>query len=356
MAKATLLQLAHTAKGDELILGWMASRKLDGMRCFWDGGISRGLPKAAVPWANTTTDDRYVKEPYASGLWTRYGHVILAPDWFLNLLPVGTMLDGEIGCGRGTFQDTTSIVKSLTQDERWDRVCYRVFDSLTPGTVLQERLIEDDPRNYHVFIRNADKWAIDRGATVYNNLTFEVEYKVLSDMYPTVDGWGDTSLPIALVQQHKLSYDYDKAWATLRRMMEEEVALGGEGMMVRHPTARYETERSHYILKCKPEQDMEGTVIGYVTGKNGKDGKLLGMMGSLVIQLDDGKTVKCSGFTNPERSLTPDQRSTAYIMPGIQFDGGTPVFPKGTRVTFTYRELSRDGIPKEPRYKRKDVR
>lgn len=356
MAKATLLQLAHTAKGDELICGWMLSRKLDGMRCFWDGGITTGLPKAQVPWANTSKDDRYIETQHATGLWSRYGHVIHAPAWFTDRLPHGIMLDGEIGCGRGTFQETTSIVKSLTKDDRWQKVCYRIFDLLSPNIVMQERLIEDDPRNYHVFIRNVDTWAVERGAKHIPNLTFATEYAQLTELFPIADGWGDTMLPIAVLEQHRLPTDCGRAWSIARQFMDEEVALGGEGVMVRHPTARYETERSHYILKCKPEQDMEGTVIGFVTGKNGKDGKLLGMMGSLVLQLDDGKTVKCAGFTNPERSLTPDQRSTAYIMPGIQFDGGTPVFPKGTRITFTYRELSRDGIPKEPRYKRKDDR
>ena len=26
------------------IAGWFVSEKLDGMRCLWDGGITRGLP------------------------------------------------------------------------------------------------------------------------------------------------------------------------------------------------------------------------------------------------------------------------------------------------------------------------
>jgi ATP-dependent DNA ligase len=41
MAKREFLMLAHKHEGQN-ILGWLYSEKLDGMRCFWDGGITRG--------------------------------------------------------------------------------------------------------------------------------------------------------------------------------------------------------------------------------------------------------------------------------------------------------------------------
>ena len=31
--------------------GYFLSEKLDGQRCFWDGGITRGMRTVDVPWA-----------------------------------------------------------------------------------------------------------------------------------------------------------------------------------------------------------------------------------------------------------------------------------------------------------------
>jgi len=80
--------------------GWFVSTKYDGQRCIWDGGASRGIPKIEVPWANNKKDERYLERPIATGLWSRYGNVIHAPDWFLDGLPTGMLLDGELWSGR----------------------------------------------------------------------------------------------------------------------------------------------------------------------------------------------------------------------------------------------------------------
>ena len=34
------------------VAGWFISEKLDGTRCFWDGGMSRGVRTEDVPWAS----------------------------------------------------------------------------------------------------------------------------------------------------------------------------------------------------------------------------------------------------------------------------------------------------------------
>src|SRR5690606_38659901 len=120
------LMLAHTYDASKhMITGWMASEKLDGNRCMWDGGITRGMKKFNVPWANTDKDDRYVKQQYATGLWSRYGNVIHAPDEWLDQLPK-ILLDGELDCGNR--QTLVSIIKKLNPDpEEWKRVKFKVF-------------------------------------------------------------------------------------------------------------------------------------------------------------------------------------------------------------------------------------
>ena len=122
------LQLAHVYKPDKHgIGGWYASEKLDGMRAYWDGGISRGKLTSQVPYANTAKDFKRLTPPVASGLWSRYGKVIHAPDWFLDKLPENLPLDGELYMGVGRFQDLISCVKRYKAD--WEEVQYIVFDS-----------------------------------------------------------------------------------------------------------------------------------------------------------------------------------------------------------------------------------
>ena len=147
MAKREFLMLAHVFK-DQDIGGWFVSEKLDGMRAFWDGGISRGTPTGSVPWANTLKDARYKKTIYATGLWTRGGKAIQAPVWWLDKLPEHP-LDGELYMGCGNFQKVMSTVKSLTPGEGWTDVEYHIFDQpcltkvLGSGTLPWAELEED---------------------------------------------------------------------------------------------------------------------------------------------------------------------------------------------------------------------
>ena len=78
------LQQAKTYKNQNPA-GWYVSEKLDGTRCFWDGGVTRGVPTESVPWANIThpkTGRRRIKStlfPLDSGagtatlLWLQIG-------------------------------------------------------------------------------------------------------------------------------------------------------------------------------------------------------------------------------------------------------------------------------------------
>ncbi len=63
MPRRELLQLAHTYKPDKhKIAGWYISEKLDGTRCFWDGGLTSGLIESTIlllsDFAATPSEDR----------------------------------------------------------------------------------------------------------------------------------------------------------------------------------------------------------------------------------------------------------------------------------------------------------
>jgi DNA ligase-1 len=129
MANREFLQLAQNYNPIRHgIGGWFASEKLDGMRAYWDGGISRGILTSQIKYANTAKDYRRLTPVRATGLWTRYAKPIAAPNWWLDLLPANVPLDGELYMGHGKFQELVSCVKKLEPGPEWHSVCYMVFD------------------------------------------------------------------------------------------------------------------------------------------------------------------------------------------------------------------------------------
>jgi len=119
--KQEYLMLSHIFKPmKQSVAGWFVSEKLDGIRAYWDGGLSRGLPASEVPYANTVKDFRLNHQVMATGLWTRTGKVIYAPDYWLNQLP-SIPLDGELYIGPNSFQELTSIVskKDGSSESEW---------------------------------------------------------------------------------------------------------------------------------------------------------------------------------------------------------------------------------------------
>jgi ATP-dependent DNA ligase len=161
--------------------------------------------------------------------------------------------------------------------------------------------------------------------------------------------------------QTQLPFSVDEAKEQANNYMEEVVTRGGEGIIVRAPRSYWVPKRMHTMLKVKPENDSEGTVIGYYWGEETTLGsKLLGLMGSLIVHWN-GKTFKLSGFTDGERILCRkfDSNYSAAREEGINNPGQkvsddvhSVRFPRGTQITFSYRELTNDGLPKEARYMR----
>ena len=76
---------------------WQWSEKFDGCRAYWDG----------------------------QALWTRGGNVILAPSSFIESLPAGIALDGEIWAGRGGYIEAMNAVRHGIFT---DRITFQCFD------------------------------------------------------------------------------------------------------------------------------------------------------------------------------------------------------------------------------------
>ena len=333
------------------VIGQLMSEKLDGMRAFWDGGVSRGHAALDVPWANTEKDKKIV---YATGLWSRYGKVIHAPDWWLDKLPL-IPLDGELFTGRGKFQQTMSFCRKHTPVySEWEQVQFMVFDSPCLSNVLYDSHIKQG--SYDKQLVGCKEWIETYGGE-WNHTDPKIPFQESYAMFDEHTHLSSICQPIKQIQvlSHEQYSDF----------VAEVAMLNGEGVILRSPSASYIAERPDHITKIKPFLDAEAEVIGYVTGRETDRGsKLLGMMGALVVKYNN-RIFKLSGFTDRERSLTNTSRGQtdnyedatlwAYAHPETSCPDWIEAtyFPRGSFVTFLYRELSDEGIPKDARYFRK---
>lgn len=328
-----MLQQLHKYKSQN-IKGWLLSEKMDGERVFWDGGISRGLPKEQVPWANCEKDSRLKAQQFSTGLWTRLGNVVHAPDEWVAELP-NFPIDGELWMGYEHRQELMSTIKRHEPNRKdWDRVYLHAFDMPDWETLGHKDWVRHElDRGQHVEYSSPSRMA------------YTLVQRVLSAKCAPYSR-------VKIAKQIPLTMDNHVDY--LNTFTKHVIEAGGEGAVVRNPYAYYETSgdtgrRSHNILKIKPRDDAEATVIGWTAGK----GKYLGMMGSLELDFD-GVPLSLSGFTNRERELEGLAADWAFNNPGKVCDEEHCCsFAIGMKVSFKYRGLTRDGVPMEAAYWRK---
>ena len=209
-------------------------------------------------------------------LYSRGGNRFNAPAWFIDGFPAEA-LDGELWMGRRTFEVLSGTVRRKTPDaSAWRRVRYMVFDLPGLAAPFDERLqrmrqMFDDPPSSH----------------------------------------------IALVEQFRVASE-----AELMATLEEVVADGGEGLMLRDGRSFHRAGRSDDLLKLKTYQDAEAIVVGHLPGK----GKYAGLLGSLLVEMPDGRRFRLgTGFSDAMRRDPP---------------------PVGATVTFKYAGTTVNGIPR----------
>ena len=242
------------------------------------------IPLANVYHPGVNLEDYWVSEKldgvraYWDGekLWSRGGHVYAAPHWFTAQFPRHP-LDGELWSGRGRFAELSGVVrKAQPVDEEWRQVRFHVFDLPLPDTVFERR------------------------------------YRQLKQL---VEGSGSPYL--AMVVQRPVA-----SHPELMAELEQVVAAGAEGLMLKRRNSRYQAGRSDDLLKVKTHDDAEATVVGHLQGK----GKYEGLMGSLEVELANGRRFRIgTGFSDVERHNPPTV---------------------GTVITFRYRGVTATGLPR----------
>ncbi len=361
MAKIIRREFAQLAKTFDLvkhlIAGLYLSEKLDGTRCIWDGGVTRGMETKSIPWANInhpkTGKPKKKVKPYSSGLWSRYGNPIMAPDWYLDQLP-NCILDGELWAGRGNFQLCRSICAGDSPDPRFDQIKYAIYSAPTAARLFQPGLIKNSNFVCDVTPDFLDWYYKQNGTETPWNIretaTFQGELDYLDrlkDCNPDV---------VYRLGQVRLPFNEEAAKRAMIDFYNGVLAKGGEGIVVRNANAIWTPRRVNDLLKWKPKFDDEVIITGFTSGRlTDKGSKHLGRIGALITDFQ-GKRLELSGLTDAEREFaTEGDRYYANEHPGKDMPSDTQGkhFEVGQLVTFEFRELSDAGIPKDAHYMRK---
>ncbi|WP_440873501.1 DNA ligase [Vibrio diabolicus] len=217
---------------------------------------------------------------------TRNGNRIYAPDWFIDSLP-DYPLDGELWAGRGNFH-------------------------LVQQTVLDKTPVESAWRNIDFMIFDMPYSAGDYRKRYYN----------IKDLVLEVD-----QAHIKYVEHRAIQNE-----AHLFAQLDKISISDGEGVMLRKVSSRYQAGRGSDLLKLKRYADDEALVVGYKPGT----GRLLGMMGAMLVRLPDGTEFYIgSGFTDEVRRQPPKIGST---------------------ITFRYNGFTHNGKPRFARFLRERLK
>lgn len=236
------------------VSGWLMSEKLDGVRTYWDG----------------------------EQLLSKNGNLLFPPAAFIDDLPPFP-LEGELWGGRGSFEQTLSIVKKQRPHDGWLQLTFAIFD------------VPQAPGGFTERLAKAGDWFA---------------------AHPTAYAFVIEQIPVRDQTQ-------------LQQELQRIEALGGEGLIVRRPDALYAAGRSPEILKVKNHHDAEATVLAHLPGK----GRNKGRLGSLLVALADGTQFKIgSGFSDAERRSPPPIGTVVTFKHYGKYGSGIPKFPSFMRI------------------------
>lgn len=310
-----VLMKAHTMSSESFALTgtWFWSIKHDGHRAFWDGGLSATLRVADIPWADRRQSSLRDDCLRPTGLWSNGGKVIHAPKWWIERLPKGVLLEGELTHPLG-FQKTSSVVRRLPAsrvDSDWRAITFNVFGMVDRG------IVEPGPikvRNTVVSVVTLEEQRIWKEKIPHVPTLFGSQYELLRSCLAGRDNC------FAVVQTPIINR------SAIDEVFDYIIEQGHEGIILRNEFSPYVPHRSHQLLKMKGVLDDEGTIIGYVPGR----GKYDGMLGAYSVAWGD-RTFDLSGMDDAQRRVP---------------------LALGTRIEFKYRKLTDAGVPAEARFGR----
>ncbi len=239
------------------------------------------LQKPSVYNKNSSNIDGWIMSEKLDGiraywdgkeLYSKNKNKIHAPLWFTKDFPPFS-IDGELWTKRADFENIQSIVLSQKKSKDWEYVTFNIFEVPNHKGNFKDRILVLE--NY--LNRNPNRY-------------------------------------IKIIPQKNC-----KNKDELDSFLEEILALKGEGVIIKNPNLKYESNRTENSLKVKEFFDDEAKVISH-------NFNIDGTFKSLKVELKNGIVFNLGGgFTKKDR-LNP---------------------PKvGSIVTFKYYDFTKKGKPK----------
>lgn len=252
--KREYVQLPHPLNLEEHYVGGMyMSELLEGTRCIWDGGLSRGKPTLHIPWASVCNPKSGMVKldivPVATGLWSRHGNPILAPSEFLDRLPPFP-LDGVLWAGRGELELCRRICSAKTPHKDWDKLHYCVLAS----PPLQALMASGEVKNTNTWVRfdisSFDRWVRSSA----NNIKINAMTKgsVLTQELFVLNGWVGWSGDIYVQRNIILPLEDEISTGVAKEFLDGVLEKGGIGISIRNPNAPWLPKRSEGWLTYTP--------------------------------------------------------------------------------------------------------
>jgi hypothetical protein len=307
--------MAHTYSGDPYsVIGYYASRKLNGNRAIWNGFTLQTL-------------GRY------SG-----SKIIYPPAWWTRAaLPTARPLDGELW----HVTDNKDLVRSIAgqgiaksvNDVRWTDLRYMVYD-YKPYSTYPQMSINILPSKYcHDFYLN---YLWQQRQDILHSVVFEHNLSRLKDNNIADDPYlqkCDQTL-MTSAEQVKEYIAYSKA-------------MGWEGIVFANPQGEYICNRTHDLLKSKPLYDHECYVNGIKLGD--PDKKYAAVVGSLKCFLTWNEQV--TSFKGGRDDMIGQRVSFDVSgMDDIQRSDWLDPDKRPKHIRFSFLEVSKVGIPQSPNY------
>ena len=315
--------LLHKWDGNPLsVENWFVSRKLNGHSVIWDGGATRGMDLASLPFFNGKTPST----TRSTGLWTlgraRAGETtpnpmpINAPVWWLNQLPVGTALHGELW-----FEDDKNYVERFCNrkdivGQAWKNLILAVFAVKPYSTFPQE-------------------------CKVYKTLTEQQELKDKNQVRLLAELDVPTTLKACDGVVHKVQQHRIKNVQAVSKIVDEAHTRGWEGLVFMSPEYVYENSRTRKCLKYKPVNEVDVYVKGY---EDGKTGRLENVTCSLQVEFIWDESI-LSVHGGDESMIGKKINLVISKLSDHDIANIKTVYPVDSKIKIKYDYVTKNGVP-----------
>ncbi|AWD92628.1 DNA ligase [Dickeya phage Ninurta] len=263
----------------------------------------------------------------------RWGKLIRDDE---NPFKQGVMVDGELMVKGVNFQTGSGILRT-----KWLKDDNKQFHA---GD-FEVNAKTGKPKGKQLFQLRLDKLSV----IVYDLIPLDVIKSGSDYDMPTVIRVEHAKLFVKLLRKHfpEIDWQSPESWdvydlESLQALYEEQRALGHEGLIVKDPFAPYRRGKKTGMWKMKPENEIDGEIVGLVWGTEGKanEGKVIGFE----VLLENGVVVNACGITKAQmdeftyrtvESFTEDETSNPF---------------KGWQCQVVFMETTPDGSLRHPSF------